>query len=68
MKQQLFNHWSETKYLKDIVTNPMIEVGITRTTLVITIVIILKTGASDIFGETNRQESYLTRSKILGGI
>ncbi|MEK4236941.1 type B chloramphenicol O-acetyltransferase [Paenibacillus odorifer] len=27
MKQQLFNHWSETKYLKDIVTNPMIEVG-----------------------------------------
>lgn len=27
MKQQRFNHWSEIKYLKDIVTNPMIEVG-----------------------------------------
>ncbi|KQL36093.1 MULTISPECIES: CatB-related O-acetyltransferase [Bacillaceae] len=27
MKQHRFNHWSEIKYLKDIVTNPMIEVG-----------------------------------------
>ncbi|MFF2753059.1 CatB-related O-acetyltransferase [Psychrobacillus sp. NPDC058041] len=27
MKQQRFNHWSEIKYLKDIVTNPLIEVG-----------------------------------------
>lgn len=27
MKQHQFNHWSEIKYLKDIVTNPMIEVG-----------------------------------------
>ncbi|MEK3977455.1 CatB-related O-acetyltransferase [Psychrobacillus sp. FSL K6-2836] len=27
MKQQRFKHWSEIKYLKDIVTNPMIEVG-----------------------------------------
>ncbi|MEK4916275.1 type B chloramphenicol O-acetyltransferase, partial [Bacillus sp. FSL E2-8887] len=23
MKHPLFNHWSETKYLKDIVTNPL---------------------------------------------
>lgn len=23
----LFNHWSETKYIKDIITNPLIEVG-----------------------------------------
>lgn len=22
-----FNHWSETKYIKDIITNPLIEVG-----------------------------------------
>ncbi|WP_312148068.1 CatB-related O-acetyltransferase [Paenibacillus odorifer] len=27
MKQHQFSHWSEIKYLKDIVTNPMIEVG-----------------------------------------
>jgi len=27
MTQHRFNHWSEIKYLKDIVTNPMIEVG-----------------------------------------
>ncbi|MGG3805092.1 CatB-related O-acetyltransferase [Metabacillus fastidiosus] len=27
MNQPLFNHWSEVKYLKDIVTNPLIEVG-----------------------------------------
>lgn len=27
MKQQLYKHWSEIKYLKDIVTNPLIEVG-----------------------------------------
>ncbi|QJD82951.1 CatB-related O-acetyltransferase [Cohnella herbarum] len=27
MKQHRFNHWSEIKYLKDIVANPMIEVG-----------------------------------------
>ncbi|EOP88985.1 hypothetical protein IGM_02873 [Bacillus cereus HuB4-4] len=27
MKHPLFNHWSETKYIKDIVTNPLIEVG-----------------------------------------
>lgn len=27
MKRHRFNHWSEIKYLKDIVTNPMIEVG-----------------------------------------
>ncbi len=27
MKYPLFNHWSETKYIKDIVTNPLIEVG-----------------------------------------
>lgn len=27
MKKHQFNHWSEIKYLKDIVTNPMIEVG-----------------------------------------
>ncbi|OBZ17175.1 CatB-related O-acetyltransferase [Bacillus sp. FJAT-26390] len=27
MKKHRFNHWSEIKYLKDIVTNPMIEVG-----------------------------------------
>ncbi|KOS69049.1 chloramphenicol acetyltransferase [Lysinibacillus contaminans] len=27
MKQHQFNHWSEIKYLKDIVTNPLIEVG-----------------------------------------
>jgi len=27
MKQHRSNHWSEIKYLKDIVANPMIEVG-----------------------------------------
>ncbi|MBX4150500.1 CatB-related O-acetyltransferase [Paenibacillus sp. FSL W7-1279] len=27
MKQHRFEHWSEIKYLKDIVTNPMITVG-----------------------------------------
>lgn len=27
MKQHRFEHWSEIKYLKDIVTNPMIQVG-----------------------------------------
>lgn len=27
MHQNLYHHWSETKYLKDIVTNPLIEVG-----------------------------------------
>lgn len=27
MKYPLFNHWSETQYIKDIVTNPLIEVG-----------------------------------------
>ncbi|WP_433938690.1 CatB-related O-acetyltransferase [Paenibacillus lautus] len=27
MKQHRFEHWSEIKYLKDIVTNPMISVG-----------------------------------------
>ncbi|MCG7406848.1 CatB-related O-acetyltransferase [Paenibacillus sp. ACRRX] len=27
MKPYRYNHWSEIKYLKDIVTNPMIEVG-----------------------------------------
>ncbi|WP_019420167.1 CatB-related O-acetyltransferase [Paenibacillus sp. OSY-SE] len=27
MKQHRFDHWSEIKYLKDIVTNPMIKVG-----------------------------------------
>lgn len=27
MNQNLYHHWSETKYLKDIVTNPLIEVG-----------------------------------------
>lgn len=30
MKQQMkdrYHHWSDIKYLKDIVTNPMIEVG-----------------------------------------
>ncbi|KOP64687.1 chloramphenicol acetyltransferase [Bacillus sp. FJAT-18019] len=27
MKQNRFEHWSEIKYLKDIVTNPMITVG-----------------------------------------
>lgn len=27
MKKHRFNHWSEIKYLKDIVNNPMIEVG-----------------------------------------
>jgi len=27
MNQHRFNHWSEIKYLQDIVTNPMIEVG-----------------------------------------
>ena len=27
MKKHQFNHWSEIKYLKDIVSNPMIEVG-----------------------------------------
>ena len=27
MNNSSFNHWYETKYLKDIVTNPLIEVG-----------------------------------------
>lgn len=27
MNNPLFNHWSEVKFLKDIVTNPLIEVG-----------------------------------------
>ncbi|RJE87422.1 antibiotic acetyltransferase [Paenibacillus sp. 1011MAR3C5] len=27
MTEHRFNHWSEIKYLKDMVTNPMIEVG-----------------------------------------
>ncbi len=27
MKHPLCNHWPETKYIKDIVTNPLIEVG-----------------------------------------
>ena len=27
MRHPLYNHWSETKYIKDIVTNPLIEVG-----------------------------------------
>lgn len=27
MNNPLFNHWSEVKYLKDIVKNPLIEVG-----------------------------------------
>lgn len=27
MKMNQYDHWSEVKYLKDIVTNPFIEVG-----------------------------------------
>jgi len=27
MNKPIFNHWSEIKYLKDLVTNPLIEVG-----------------------------------------
>lgn len=27
MNHSQFNHWSETKYLQDIVTNPLIEIG-----------------------------------------
>lgn len=27
MKRDQYDHWSEVKYLKDIVTNPLIEVG-----------------------------------------
>lgn len=27
MNHPLYKHWSEIKYLKDLVTNPLIEVG-----------------------------------------
>ncbi|WP_235596235.1 hypothetical protein [Latilactobacillus sakei] len=27
MDKNTYQHWSETKYLKDLVTNPLIEVG-----------------------------------------
>lgn len=42
MKYPLFNHWSETKYIKDIVTNPLIEVGSTPIIQAIIAIKILK--------------------------
>lgn len=68
MKQHRFNHWSEIKYLKDIVTNPMIEVGEYSYYSGYYDNHDFEDGCVRYLGEMKNQESYLTPSKTMVGI